>query len=267
MNITLLANRDLASCIALNYLYQELDQHKLSVFLSSRVGSKALAQPLQQLKLVEQQWPNDVLFPLLHRVGTSSAELLGFDQLRDVLEGRLADLNNINEADGLATLKSTEPDVVLSIRYGVILKEAVLSVPEKGVLNLHSGLLPDYKGVMATFWALLNGEQRIGTTLHFIDDSSIDTGRIVGSTELAVQNDRSYLWHVMELYRDGCQLMADTVNTMNEGGEVIALAQEPGGNYYSFPEVADLDAFARQDWRLFDNADVIELHRRFLARE
>ncbi len=267
MNITLLANRDLASCIALNYLCQELSQHKLSVFLSSRVGSKILAQPLQQLKLVEQQWPNDILFPLLHRVGVDSAELLGFGQLSDVLEGRLADLNTINNSDGHAVFKSTEPDIVLSIRYGVILKEAALSVPRKGVLNLHSGLLPDYKGVMATFWALLNGEQRIGTTLHFIDDSSIDTGRIVGSTEFAVQNDRSYLWHVMQLYREGCQLMTETVNALSEEGKVTAQAQAPGGNYYSFPEAADLDAFTRQGWRLLDNADVIELYHRFLPRE
>jgi methionyl-tRNA formyltransferase len=45
---------------------------------------------------------------------------------------------------------------------------------------------------MASFWALLNNESEIGTTLHFIEDSSIDTGSIVASTRLAVQRERSY---------------------------------------------------------------------------
>ena len=54
MNITILTNRDLASCFALNRLIPGLAEHQVTVFLSSRVGSKPLAVPLQHLKFVNR---------------------------------------------------------------------------------------------------------------------------------------------------------------------------------------------------------------------
>jgi methionyl-tRNA formyltransferase len=71
MNITLLANRDLASNLALNQLLPRLsEQHQLRVFLSSQVGSAAnLPEPLRLLKFFEQTLFNDILFPALDGAG------------------------------------------------------------------------------------------------------------------------------------------------------------------------------------------------------
>ena len=266
MNITILANRDVASCLAVNYLVSGLPRDRLTLFLSSRVGSKPLAAPLQHLKFVEQDLFNKLLFPLLPRGLERNGELLGFDQLGDLLEGRFADLNDINLPSGLEVFAGSEPELVLSIRYGHILKEDALGIPEHGVLNLHSGRLPHYKGVMATFWALLNGESEIGTTLHYIDDRSIDTGRIVATTSLPVNRDHSYLRHVLDLYRDGCGKMVSAVDTIRSRGMAPATEQGTGGNYFSFPTETDLREFAEQGWRLFDPDDVSTLAQRFLQQ-
>ncbi|MEZ5490224.1 MAG: formyl transferase [Gammaproteobacteria bacterium] len=266
MNITLLANRDIASCLAVNYLLQGLQGHQLSLFLSARVGSKPLAAPLQHLKFVEQDLFNKLLFPLLpeskHAAG---AELLGFDQLQGRFAGGVQELDVINTGAGLEKFAATEPDLVLSVRFGLILREPALAVPGHGVLNLHSGHLPDYKGVMATFWALLNGESEIGTTLHYIDDSSIDAGRIIASTTLPVDRGKSYLGHVLALYRDGCRQMVQAVQTVEARSQLPACTQAAPGNYYSFPTEADLEAFTARGWRLYDPDDVLDLARRFLA--
>ncbi len=264
MNITILANKDLASCLAINYLLQNLETHRLSVFLSSRVGSKKLEPALQQLKLIEQTLPNEVLFPSLPGTTSETSTLLGFPQISQRLEGRLSELNTINQPEGMARFSATEPELVLSIRYGVILKEPVLAIPPQGVLNLHSGRLPDYKGVMATFWALLNDEAAIGTTLHTIDDSTIDTGRIVAETSMAVEPDRSYLWHVLQLYETGCESMSAAVAEIAAGQTIDSQAQQSGGNYFSFPQAKDLESFSAKGWRLFDNEDVIDIYKRFL---
>ena len=48
-----------------------------------------------------------------------------------------------------------------------------------GVLNLHSGKLPDYRGVMATFRAMMAEDETLFSTVHWIDDKTIDTGRIL----------------------------------------------------------------------------------------
>jgi methionyl-tRNA formyltransferase len=269
MNITILANRDLASCIALNHLVSGLSEHRATVFLSSRVGSKPLAPPLQQLKFVEQDLLNQIIAPLLNR--TSDAQraakqsLLSFEQLGEIVAGGVSDLNNINEAAGLARFATSEPDLVMSIRYGLILKDPVIAIPTHSILNLHSGVLPDYKGVMASFWALFNGETEIGTTLHFIEDSSIDTGGIIASTRLSVQRDRSYLWHVLSLYEAGCEEMLAAVDKIAVGHSLPSHSQADSGNYYTFPNTEDLQRFNERGWRLFDPEDVLDVARQFVA--
>jgi len=174
-------------------------------------------------------------------------------------------LNAINETAGLKRYAESEPDLVLSVRYGVILRDPAISLPKHGVLNLHSGLLPDYKGVMATFWALLNKEPEIGTTLHFIEDSSIDTGSIVTTTRLPVQPDRSYLWHVLSLYESGCARMLEAVEVLDRGLALERHAQPDSGNYFSFPDDAALTKFAKQGGRLFEPDEVLNVLRQFIA--
>lgn len=269
MRITILANRDLASCIALNHLVPGLSAHRVTVFLSSRVGSKPLAPPLQQLKFVEQDLLNQIIAPLLSQSSdaerTAKQPLLSFEQLGEVVVGGLSELNDINEAAGRERFAASEPELVLSIRYGLILKDPVIAIPAQGILNLHSGALPDYKGVMASFWALLNDESEIGTTLHFIEDSSIDTGGIVASTRLAVQQDRSYLWHVLSLYEDGCGQMLAAVDKIAAGHRLQSTSQAGAGHYYSFPTAEDLQRFSERGWRLFDPEDVLDVARQFVA--
>ncbi len=266
MNITILANKDVASCVALNYLLTTLHPHQLSIFLSSRVGSKPLPEVLRQLKFVEQDLFNELLFPVQQLQPKASAQLKGFGKLAEAVDHRMAELNNINSEEGLMLFRESAPDLVLSIRYGVILKEAALAIPQHGVLNLHSGLLPAYKGVMATFWALLNGESEIGTTLHTIDDASIDTGRVVSTSSMQVDTQRSYLWHVLGLYEEGCRQMADAVAAIAQGAPMPTNPQQGQGHYFTFPTEIELERFRAKGWRLWDPQDVVDLARRFVGK-
>ncbi len=263
MRITILANRDLASCLALNHLLPDLDGHDLTVFLSSRVGSKPLPEKLRLLKFFEQDIFNEIVFPLAARLGRDGA-LLGFDQMGGRIGAPVGELNDINAGEGLERFAGSRPDLVLSIRYGVILKEAALAVPRRGVLNLHSGRLPAYRGVMATFWAMRNGEEEIGATVHYIDDSRIDTGPVVDMTSMAVDPARSCLWHVLALYEDGCGALARAVERIAAGEPPPVRPQEPGGAYYSFPDEAALAAFEARGRRLFDPEDALDAARRFM---
>jgi methionyl-tRNA formyltransferase len=71
--------------------------------------------------------------------------------------------------------------VTRSIRFGQIFKPPVIAIPRWGILHLHSGLLPGYRGVLAIFWAMLKRELRSGCTLHYVADATIDTGPILGT--------------------------------------------------------------------------------------
>jgi len=266
MNITVLANRDLASNFALNQLLPALvGDHKVHVFLSSKVGgSTATPYELQQLKFFEQSLFSELLFPALCD-SSVGARLHSFDTLARVTGIRpIKELNRINSEEGLACLAATAPDLVLSIRYGGILRDKAIAIPPMGVLNLHSGLLPDYRGVMATFYAMLNGESEIGMTLHTILDAGIDTGDIIGSTRIKLDAGHSYLWNVLQLYPAGVDLMLASVENISSGECLAGGAQPECGNYYSFPTAEQLQRFGEMGFRLYDVEESIEIAKQYL---
>ena len=265
MKITVLANRDLASNLALNKLIPALAKnHSLRVFLSSHVGSKAaLSRELSQLKFFEQTLFNQLLFPALDKALSGTGPKT-FTQLASAYSLPLSELNGINTETGLAELAGSEPDLILSIRYGGILRERAIAIPDKGVLNLHSGLLPAYRGVMATFYAMLNGEHEIGTTLHYIRDAGIDTGEIVAYTSAPLDIQHSYLWNVLQLYPSGVALMLATVEKISAGETISCRSQDTAGNYYSFPNPEQLKQFYSLGHRLYNVNEITTLAAHYL---
>jgi methionyl-tRNA formyltransferase len=273
MNITLLVNRDLASNLALNHLLPRLaGQHRLRVFLSDKVGGTGQRpQPLQELQFFEQTLFNALLFPALERgeergeANEASAGLLTFKQLQLYTAAPIGSLNNINSPDSLEILRQSEPNLIVSVRYGGILREEAIAIPSLGVINLHSGLLPEYRGVMATFRALLNDEPEIGTTLHYIVDSGIDTGPIIEYSTVPVAAGKSYLWHVLRLYPAACHKLAQVIDVIDRGERPAQQPQTAGGQYYSFPTEQELKAFEQSGHCLYQLDEIVELGQQFLG--
>jgi methionyl-tRNA formyltransferase len=264
LNITVLANRDLASNFALNHLLPQLcEHHRVTVFLSDQVGGgRAAPDALEQLKFFEQTLFNDILFPLID-VGSRQGELLTFQGLAELTEGPVASLNRINSPESLERLRKTTPNLVLSIRYGGILREEAIAIPSSGVINLHSGLLPRYRGVMATFRALLAGDEEIGTTIHYISDPGIDTGEVIAHTRAPVEAGRSYLSQVLALYPPACEALLALVSRVSDGQRLSTASQSDGGQYFSFPTQAELEAFQGLGLRLYDPEEVTEVAKRY----
>jgi len=267
VRITLLTNRDLASNVALNLLLPELSRnHELHVFCSDRVGSKPAAPSLATASFYEQTLPLELLFPLID-AQPKRGELLTFQGLNPFLLAPIARLNQPNSAEGLSTLAATEPDLVISIRYGCILKTEALSIPTNGVLNLHSGRLPEYRGVMATFRAMLAGDEKLCSTLHWIDDATIDTGRIISIQSHERDPAQCYLANTIGLYPAGCAAILEVVGMIEAGQDPAAQAPEQPGAYYSFPDQGSLEAFAEAGHQWANPAFVTGLMSRYLPAQ
>lgn len=249
MNIVLLGHHDVASLYALNRLVELLPEHHYSVLLSSR--STAARFPDSGLAELDRA-DADLCQRFLRGeiIGPVAAELTGPNDFA---------FDNPNSPEGLRLISELQPDLVVSIRYRRILHDAAIAVPRHGVLNLHSGILPDYRGVMATFWAMLAGEREIGTTLHRIVDSGIDTGPIIGIARRATRPGLSYLGNVLGLYADGCDMLVQAVRAIAAGRPLSASPQAAEGPYYSAPGAADIRRFERRHLSLFGPQDVAEI--------
>ncbi len=92
-----------------------------------------------------------------------------------------------NAASGFAEdLRTTSPDLFLVWSYPMILAEELLDIPRLGAVNIHPGLLPEYRGVNGIRWALLNGEPHTGVTMHFMN-AGIDTGDMISRAAFPIE--------------------------------------------------------------------------------
>lgn len=265
MRITFLTNRDLASNFALNLLVPALSEnHELQVFCSDAVGRKPVEPTLAELNFYEHTLPNELLFPLIDAQG-SKGELLTFKGLSDYLSSPVTSLNEPNETRGLATLAASEPDLAVSIRYGCILDVPAISLPPKGVLNLHSGRLPDYRGVMATFRAMLANDEELCSTLHWIDDAGIDTGRTISVQATTRHPSQCYLANTLGLYPSGCEALLRAIETMTKGGSLPLVHSDGHPRYYSFPDTATIDTFEAASFKWVDPVFFTQFIGRYLA--
>jgi methionyl-tRNA formyltransferase len=262
MRIVLLANRDIESALALNLLLRKMHAQVMAIYLSDHVGG---AQPrpasmLDPLTFIEQDLFNMLAFPLLEQRGSSTPRWLGFPALSQHYRIPLHPVHRLKDAAVLDSLRATQADIFVSIRFGKILPDEVINIPAHGVLNLHSGLLPQYRGVLATLRALLHGDREIGCTLHRIDSPGIDLGGIVASARRAVDPTHSLLWHILALYPLGVELITQALDSLAQRQTLALTPQNPAnGAYYSFPEEAELQRFASLGWHLFDREDIRQL--------
>lgn len=265
MRITILANEDLASIVAINLLLQQQPTHQYRVFLSAKVGGdSARPLPLQYLSFIEQSLFSQILFPALEsRIGPPKNKLnTFFDLARRKIT--VAKMEDINSETGQQVIAAGKPNLIISIRFGQILSKPVIEIPEYGVINLHSGVLPAYRGVMATFWAMYNSEQQIGTTLHYISDKTIDTGDIIATSTQSLNLDKSYLSNVLSLYPAGTELISDAINSITKNQPIATKHQASGtGQYYSFPTEQDLKTFSERGHQLFCFDEINTLAKQF----
>ena len=240
MNITLLGHRDLASLYALNRLIGLLPEHRYTVFLSAERPPRDDAP--------------DVLVRAARQESEWVARYLDTGVAPELIAGRALDAPN--STAGLALLDAAGPDLMVSIRYRRILHEAAIATPRLGTLNLHSGILPNYRGVMATFWAMLHGEEEIGCSTHFIVDAGIDTGPVVSIARRPVDYEKSYLANVLGLYGPGCQHLADAISAIAGGNAPRQIEIGGVGRYFSSPNAADMTAFQRRGMKLTDGSEL-----------
>ncbi len=82
-------------------------------------------------------------------------------------------------------LASYNPDIIVCAAYGAIIKEAILDMPEFGCLNLHTSLLPKYRGAAPIQRCVINGEKRTGVTIMQMA-KGLDTGDIIKTIETPI---------------------------------------------------------------------------------
>lgn len=266
MRILLCLNRDFMSNLALNLLWEKLEGHAIDIVLSNGIGKKSSPKPpeIVEWQQLEHRLIEQGLFPLLES-GKVTRGFRSFNQLAQTTVSKtIREFVDINQGEGLAYVRHFHPDAIVSIRFGQIFKPPVIAIPRFGILNLHSGILPEYRGILATFWAMLNDETQVGCTLHYVADGTIDTGNIIGIHKIPVDKQRSLLWHIASLYEGGAAMTSDAIAALNSNSPPQGRPQNDlRSRYFSFPEREDAGAFLAKGYCLHSPEDYAELLQRY----
>jgi methionyl-tRNA formyltransferase len=87
--------------------------------------------------------------------------------------------SRINSDEILAVLRRANCDVALSLNWLTIMGAEACAAFPHGILNVHGGDLPRYRGNACANWAILNGESRVGLTVHRMEPAALDAGPIL----------------------------------------------------------------------------------------
>lgn len=155
----------------------------------------------------------------------------------------------INHKDSVKKIKKLKPDLLISILGNQIFKKQIYNLAPKGCINLHTALLPKYRGLMPTFWVLLNEEKFTGVSVFYVNEG-IDSGPIIIQEKIKIGN-MSQLDLIKRTKKIGMKCIIKSIKKINNGKIQLIKNDASNSTYFSFPTKADVIEFKRKGKKFF----------------
>lgn len=122
----------------------------------------------------------------------------------------------MRDGEALAVVRELEPELIVVAAYGKILPEEILQTPPYGSINVHSSLLPKYRGAAPINWAILDGEAETGVSIMYMA-KELDAGDVIlqKTTPIGPEEDAQAL--TLRLAALGAEALAEAVAALKAG--------------------------------------------------
>ena len=151
----------------------------------------------------------------------------------------------VNKESEIEEKIPTDVSLGVSFGFGLIFKEKTFLRFKKGIWNIHTGVLPEYRGRHPITWAFLKGDNKIGVTIHKVD-ADIDRGLMIATDYVYREMNDDLIdidKKILRLVRDG--LMVHAIDNYNKGNTKLI----EKGNYLkpffsgiSFESASDINS-------------------------
>ena len=122
---------------------------------------------------------------------------------------------SMNDAKIVEWVRSQQIDLVINVRTRCIYKKEILAAPRLGCLNIHHGLLPEYRGTLCDLYALSEGRPA-GFTIHQMNEK-IDAGRILIRKSVSEPNgEKDYIAYLARTGREEGQALVELLKAIAE---------------------------------------------------
>lgn len=143
----------------------------------------------------------------------------------------------------VARMRELNPDLIVMVAFGQILKKEVLDLPRFGVMNLHGSLLPKLRGAAPINWSILNGDTVAGITTMF-SDAGVDTGPMLLKAEVPLTDEMTSVDLAHALSTVGAKLVIETIRKLIDG-TLVSTVQNDSEHTYAPMLTKDMAAI---DW-------------------
>lgn len=149
-----------------------------------------------------------------------------------------------NRLDDAATARvgHESPQLGVIVAYGGLVREPLLSLPERGWINLHFSLLPRWRGAAPVQHAVMAGDPEVGANVFQLT-AGLDEGDIIAEVRMPLPPETTAGELLIRLADAGASLLTDAVGKLESG---TAAAREQAGQPSFAPKLSDIDG--RIDW-------------------
>jgi methionyl-tRNA formyltransferase len=252
MKILLCLNHDIFSIMSLNLLLPFLEKNSIAFNI---VMTKAVGQAvISDITKIEKIIPLEGILPTIDSLNIAGKYL----SLEGIIKKYACDfhfITTINSDFGLASV--AQHDLIVSVRFGSIFKQPAISRAKKPIINLHSAILPDYKGILGTFRTLKDKNEIIGATIHTISDGTIDTGDIIKIVSFKADYTTTLFDNLLNLYHKTIPVLGEIITQIVNGDNIKTYPQDATkGQYFSNPSIIEIDDFKQNIMPIYNQADI-----------
>ena len=155
-------------------------------------------------------------------------------------------LKDINCTSFLQKLKLTDSNFFISISCPQIFSHKLINMPKDGSYNVHGSILPSYRGVLPSFWMLLNCEKFAGVTIFKMNEG-IDTGIVVKQQIFNIQKFNNLHKLIIKSKQIAAQLVVDLIDQfINNKSLNESCSSSVKSSYYSWPKKKDFLLFKKR---------------------
>jgi methionyl-tRNA formyltransferase len=122
----------------------------------------------------------------------------------------------MRDGEALGIVQQLSPELIVVAAYGKILPEDILNTPKYGSINVHSSLLPKYRGAAPINWAILNGETETGVSIMYMA-KELDAGDVISQKSTPIGPDENAQALTERLAALGAEILSETVDSLANG--------------------------------------------------
>lgn len=153
-------------------------------------------------------------------------------------------VRDINSPEFIALIKQLSVDLIISFNCPQPLRRELIELPGKGCINIHFGMLPEYRGILPIMYALLNGEEYFGVSVHYIDEK-LDSGDIILQEKVPITQKDTLDTLYPKAFETAGYLLIKAVD-MIENDAVKRIYNDPvKKTYYTYPDKETIEQYRR----------------------